>query len=581
MAEAVDPLRVLVRLFGYAKPHWPMMVLGVLGMALFASVDTGIAFLVKTFLDGTFVERDPRMVAWMPLAIVGLFVVRGTGDYLASFGPGYVGRAVIKALRGDVFRRLLALPSQYYDRHPPAELLARLTYNVELVSEATTTAATALIKDTLTIAGLLGYLFWSNWRLTAAALTVAPVIAFLVRTANRLFRRYSTRIQNSVVDVTRVAKEAIDGQRLIKVFTAEAHEERLFEIANERNRHNHMRLIAVRAISNPVVQFIAAIGLGLILYFALRSVFDDNMSLGGFTSFLAALMMLMSPLRRLVGIAAPLQQGITAGHSVFEVLDEAAEDAGGSRPLVRTRGELVFEHVDFEYAGGPASGPVLRDVSFSTGSGRTIAIVGRSGSGKSTLVSLIPRFYDPTAGRILLDGADLREYRRVDLRRQIAMVSQDVLLVDDTLRNNIAFGAPDASHDAIERAARAAHVLEFANELPQGLDTPVGDRGALLSGGQRQRVAIARALLRDAPVLILDEATAALDTESERVIQEALSELRHGRTTLVIAHRLSTIEAADLILVMQDGAIVEQGTHAGLLARGGAYAGLHRLQFND
>jgi len=578
VAEAVDPLRVFVRLFSYAKPHWPMMALGVLGMALFASVDTGIALLIKAFLDGTFVERDPRMIVWMPLAIVGLFVVRGTGDYLANFGPGYVGRAVIKALRTDVFRHLLTLPARYYDRHPPAELLARLTYNVELVSEATTTAATALIKDTLTIAGLLGYLFWSNWRLTAAALAVAPAIAFLVRTANRLFRRYSTRIQNSVVDVTRVAKEAIDGQRLIKVFTAEAHEERLFEVANERNRHNHMRLIAVRAISNPAVQFIAAAGLGLILYFALRSVFHDNMSVGGFTSFLAALMMLMSPLRRLVGIAAPLQQGITAGHSVFEVLDEAAEDAGGPRRLARARGELVFEHVDFEYAGG--AGPVLRDVSFSTGPGRTIAIVGRSGSGKSTLVSLIPRFYDPTAGRILLDGFDLREYRRADLRRQIAMVSQEVLLVDDTLRNNIAFGAPDAPPAAIERAARAAHVLEFANDLPLGLDTPVGDRGTLLSGGQRQRVAIARALLRDAPVLILDEATAALDTESERVIQEALSELRHGRTTLVIAHRLSTIEAADLILVMQDGAIVEHGTHAGLLARGGAYAGLHHLQFN-
>jgi subfamily B ATP-binding cassette protein MsbA len=477
-----------------------------------------------------------------------------------------------------VFRHLLVLPVRYYDRHPPAELLARLTYNVELVSEATTTAATALIKDTLTIAGLLGYLFWSNWQLTAAALAVAPVIAFLVRTANRLFRRYSARIQNSVVDVTRVAKEAIDSQRLIKVFTAEAHEQRLFEVANERNRHNHMRLIAVRAIANPVVQFIAAIGLGLILFFALRSVFRDNMSVGGFTSFLAALVMLMSPLRRLVGIAAPLQQGITAGHSVFEVLDEAAEDEGGPRRLVRARGEIVFEHVDFAYADG--SGPVLCDVSFDTGTGRTIAVVGRSGSGKSTLVSLIPRFHDPTAGRILLDGFDLREYRRADLRRQIAMVSQDVLLVDDTLRNNIAFGVPDATADAIERAARAAHVLEFANELPQGLDTPVGDRGMLLSGGQRQRVAIARALLKDAPVLVLDEATAALDTESERVIQQALAGLRHGRTTLVIAHRLSTIEAADLILVMQDGAIVERGTHAGLLARGGVYSGLHRLQFN-
>lgn len=578
MTEAVDPLRILRRLFRYARPEWPMMALGVAGMALYAAVDTGIALLIRTFLDGTFVQRDPRMIAWIPLAIVGLFVMRGAGDYLANFAPGHVGRTVIKALRAEVFRHLLALPVRYFDRNAPAQLLARLTYNVELVSEATTTAATALVKDTLTIAGLLGYLFWTNWRLTLLALAVAPLIAWLVRTANRQFRRYSARIQSSVAEVTRVAREAIDGQRLVKVFTAEAHEEQIFEVANERNRHNHMRLIAVRSITNPVVQLIAALGLGVILYFAIRSVFHDNMSIGGFTSFLAALIMLMSPLRRLVGVAAPLQQGITAGHSVFEVLDEPAEDPGGSRPITRARGELAFEGVGFAYAAG--QGLVLSGIDFATGSGRTIAIVGRSGSGKSTLMALIPRFYDPTAGRILLDGVELRDYRRADLRRQIAMVSQDVLLVDDTLRNNIAFGVADAAPEAVLQAARAAHVLEFADGLPQGLDTRVGDRGALLSGGQRQRVAIARALLKDAPVLILDEATASLDSESERVIQEALGELRRGRTTLVIAHRLSTIESADLILVLQEGAIVERGTHAELLARGGVYAGLHRLQFN-
>jgi subfamily B ATP-binding cassette protein MsbA len=578
VAEPPRPRGVYRRLLRYAEPHWPMMALGVLGMAVFAAIDAALAWLLKVFLDGTFVARDPRVIVWMPLAIVALFALRGSGDFLASFAPASVGRRVIKALRADVFRHCLALPASYFDRQSPAALLTRLTYNVELVAEATTTALTTLVKDSLTIVGLLGYLLWCNWRLTLIALAIAPPVALLMRIANRLFRRHSKRIQDSMVDITRVVREAIENQRLIKVFTAEAHERALFESANEHNRRTHMKLVRVRASTNPVVLMIASLGLATVMFFAVRAVFHASMTVGEFTSFLAALVMLTAPLRRLVNVAGPLAQGIAAGQSVFEVLDESAEDAGGPVRLARARGELVFERVDFAYrADQPA---VLADVSFATGAGRTVAIVGRSGSGKSTLVSLIPRFHDPTAGRILLDGRPLADYARADLRRQIALVSQDAPLLDDTLRNNIAFGVPDADPVAVDRAAEAAYVLEFASELPAGLDTRVGDRGTLLSGGQRQRVAIARALLKDAPVLILDEATAALDSESERSIQAALARLKQGRTTLVIAHRLSTIESADLILVLQDGAIVERGTHAGLLAAGGVYAGLHRLQFN-
>jgi ATP-binding cassette, subfamily B, bacterial MsbA len=566
------------RLLTYLRPHLGTFMVGVLGMVLFAATDAGWAAFVKFFLDGTFVERDPRMVWLVPSALIGLFLVRGVGDFLQTFAPGSVGRRIVKTLRAQIFDRYLHLPVGYFDRNSAGVLLSKLTYNTEQVATATTDSITVFIRDTLTILGLIGYLLYMNWRLTLFALIVGPIIAFLIRRVNTMFRRYSRRIQNSMGDVTRVAKEAIEAPRVVRVFNAQEYETRLFEEVIEHNRRSHMKLLLTKGLSNPIVQAIAATGLAGVLYLATVDAIEGRMTVGEFTSFIAALMLITAPLRRLVNVAGPLQQGIAAAQSIFEVLDAQPEPVGGSQPLARARGEVEYREAHFRYP--TAVEDVLRGVSFRVDPGQTIAIVGRSGSGKSTIVNLLPRFYDVTGGQVLLDGHDIRDYSLHDLRRQISVVSQDVVLFNDTIHSNIAFGHP-ASPDEIEAAAEAARVLEFTAELPQGLATVVGDRGALLSGGQRQRIAIARALLRNTPILILDEATSALDTELERQIQEQLESLMKSRTTLVIAHRLSTVEKADRILVMDGGQVIEQGTHAELLARGGQYSVLYRLQFNE
>jgi subfamily B ATP-binding cassette protein MsbA len=556
-----------------------MFMLGVLGMALFAATDTAMAWFIQKFVKGTFVERDPHVLWLIPIGAPVLFLLRGIGDYMAVYFPGYVGRQVIKGIRGDLFRHYLFLPANYYDRSTTATMLSRLTFNIEQVAEATTNSVTSLIRDSLTIIGLIGWLFHLNWKLAAFVLIIAPPMSWLIRKITRSFRRYSARIQASMGDVTRVVKESLDGHRVIKVFNAQEQEARDFESVNELNRRSNMKLIAGRATSNPVVQFIASLALGGVLWMALRQVDAHSMTVDTFWSFLTAMLLVTAPLRRLVQSFAPMQQGLAAGSSVFEVLDTPSEDFTSGRTLPRLLGALEFRDVSFEYTS--EKGGVLHSVSLHVPAGRNIAIVGRSGSGKSTLVGLVPRFYDATAGQVLVDGIDVRECNLRDLRHNVALVSQDVLLFNDSIRNNIAFGVDNPDPKAVERAAHIAYVDEFAAELPQGLETTVGDRGTLLSGGQRQRIAIARALLKDAPILILDEATSALDNESERRIQEALVELKRGRTTLVIAHRLSTIEHADEIIVMEDGRIVERGTHAELAVRDGAYASLKRAEFRN
>jgi ATP-binding cassette, subfamily B, bacterial MsbA len=572
-----DSWSIYRRLLKYARPYLGVFLIGVLGATLFAASNVSLAYLVQKFLRGAFLVKNPDVLWEVPLGVVVLFTLRGIGDYVQTYYPSWVGRQVIKGLRHDVFSHYLRLPTAYLDQQQSGHLLSKLTNNIELVSAAATSAAISLISDSLSILGLLGWLFYKNWRLATFCIVAAPIIGWLMKIANRSFRRYSERIQNSMGDITRVAKEAIDAHRLIKLFNAEDHQTERFEQVSEHNRVSNMKLIRARAISNPVVQCIASIALAGVLWVAIRQVFARDMQVDEFFGFLTALMMIPSPLRSLVSMSGPLQQGIAAGHSVFALLDEPTEGSGGSRPLARASGDIEFRNVSFGYGGD--KGEVLHNVSFHVSRGQTVAIVGRSGSGKTTLVGLVPRFYDAQQGAVMLDGVDVREYRLTDLRSQVSLVSQDVILFNDTIRNNIAFNAVGKTDAEVEEAARAANVLEFVAQQPRGFDTLLNDRGQNLSGGQRQRISIARALLKDSPVLILDEATAALDNESERRVQHELGVLMQGRTTLVIAHRLSTVEGADRIIVLDQGRIVESGKHQELLALGGLYAALHGMHF--
>ncbi|MCP1726705.1 subfamily B ATP-binding cassette protein MsbA [Natronospira proteinivora] len=575
-----EAFQVYRRLLGYVAPHWRIFLVAVVSMGLFAVSQAGFPAILKPLTDESLVARDPEAIRIMPLFLMGLFILRGITGFLSTFYMNWVGRRVIKQLRTETFRQMLALPVNYFDQSSSGVLVSKLTYNIEQIAESVTNAITVLVRDSLTVLALLAYMLWISIPLTAFLLVTAPLLMGLVRFVSKRFRKYSGRIQNSMGDVTRVAEEVIGGQRVVKVFGGQDYEARRFESINEHNRRMHMRMVATKAGSVPVVQLIAGIGITGIIYFATLPGVLDQITVGAFVAFLGAAMLLMAPLRNLANVNAVLQKGIAAAHSVFALLDTEPEDEGGSRTIKRAEGEVRFDNVSFSYGEGKET--VLKDINLDVKVGEVIALVGRSGSGKSTLVSLLPRFHDPDSGQITLDGVPLQEYRRADLRNQIAMVSQDVVLFNDTVEHNIAYGSlEETDRKAVLEAARKAYALDFIERLPEGLETVVGDRGVLLSGGQRQRIAIARALLKDAPLLILDEATSALDTESERHIQRALARLMENRTTFVIAHRLSTIENADRILVLDQGRIVEAGSHSELLTKGGHYAMLHRMQFEE
>jgi subfamily B ATP-binding cassette protein MsbA len=574
-----EPLKVYRRLLTYLRPHRWQIGIGLLGGAMYSAASASFVKLGDMLGDQTFTQRDPRMIIWLPLALIGVFIVRGVGDFTQTYFMGYVGRHIVKRFREEVFRRLMKLPVGYFDRRSSGVLLSLFTYNTEQIAQATTDSVAVFVRSTLTIVALIVAMLVINARLTLIALTMGPVAGWLVSVLNRHFRRYGRRIQDSMGDVTRVAKESFEAPRLIKVYNAEDHLNRQFDVVNDHNLRSNMKMILTRGLSNPIVQLVTAGGAALVLAFAIADAVHGRISTGSLFAFFVALTQLAQPLREVVSIAGPLQQGITAGQSVFALLDEPVEPDTGTHVVQRVRGQVEFDHVTFAYASTKGI-PALRDIALSVRAGENVAIVGRSGSGKSTLVNLLPRFYEADTGEVRVDGRDVRSYRLDSLREQIAVVSQDVVLFNDTIRNNIDFGR-GVSQERMLAVAEAAHVMDFVSQLPAGLDTFVGDRGVMLSGGQRQRIAIARALLKDAPILILDEAMSALDTEAERHIQAALAKLVRNRTTLVIAHRLSTVEEADRIVVLDAGRIAEVGSHAQLLAKGGLYSQLHQLQFND
>jgi subfamily B ATP-binding cassette protein MsbA len=574
------PLAVYRRLIGYAMPHWKIFLAALLGMALFAATNTAFMALVKPLLDKSFVSKSMEFSRTIPLAIVGLFILRGIAGFMSTYSMSWVGRRVVADLRGQVFNHLLRMPARYFDQNSSGQMVARLTYNVEQVAEATTTSLTTVFRDGLTMVGLLGWMFYVSWQLTMFCVVIGPLIALIVRYVSRRFRMISQRIQRSVGDVTQAAEETIGAQRVVKIHNGQSYEAGQFRRINEHNRFLAMKVVATSAGSAALIQFIAAWAVASIIYFATQPDMLAKISPGTFVSFMGAMLGLMNPIKNLGNVNERMQRAVVAGADIFELLSQPVEPAGGDRPLTRARGQIEYRNVSFRYRDELPD--ALREVSLTIQPGQTVAFVGKSGSGKSTLLTLLPRFYDASSGSILLDGHDSREYPLARLRDQIALVDQQVRLFDATVAQNIAYGLdPMPAPERIIEAAKSAYAWDFIEKLPQGLDTPLGQNGVMLSGGQRQRIAIARALLRDAPILILDEATSALDTESERYIQAALEKLVVGRTTLVIAHRLSTVQHADVIVVMQDGSIVESGTHAALLDRNGAYAALYHLQFEE
>jgi len=582
-------LAIYFRLLSWIRPYILLFLLSLLGYVIFASTQPMLAGMLKYFVDGLAHPEAALFPDWplladlpilqaVPVLIVLIAAWQGLGSFLGNYFLAKVSLGLVHDLRVALLQSLLRLPNGYFDAHNSGHLISRITFNVTMVTGAATDAVKVVIREGLTVVFLFAYLLWMNWKLTLVMLAILPLIALMVSRASKKFRKQSKKIQVAMGDVTHVASETIQGFRVVRSFGGEAYESSRFMDASVDNTNKQLRMIRTTAIYTPLLQLVIYIGMAVLMFLVLY--LRGDASAGDLVAYITAAGLLPKPIRQLSEVSSTIQKGVAGAESIFEQLDTEPERDRGTVERETVSGALEVKGLSFTYPG--AAQPVLHDVSFSAQPGQVVALVGRSGSGKSTLASLIPRFYHHEQGQILLDGVEIEDFKLVNLRRHIALVTQQVTLFNDSVLRNIAYGdLADASLEQVKSAAEAAYAAEFIERLPEGYQTAVGENGVLLSGGQRQRLAIARALLKNAPLLILDEATSALDAESERHIQAALERLMHGRTTLVIAHRLSTIEKADLILVMEQGRIVERGKHAELLAQGGLYASLHARQFAD
>jgi subfamily B ATP-binding cassette protein MsbA len=564
----------------YSKPYRGGFILAIFGMIGYAAIDVYFINEFETFIDRGITEKDQNYFFWAPIVVVLLFALRGVFNFISSYCLSWAGTHIVKDLRQQLFRQMMRLPVSFHDKHSTGELISKITYDAEQIKQASSKALVVLIHEGAFVLGLLIVMFSKSWQLSAIFLLIAPLIAVIVSLVSKRFRLISNRMQGAMGDVTSSSEQMLNGHKVILSFGGQAIEDKRFSDINNRNRHLDVKLESTRAISVSLIQTIASCALAFVIYLASFPEMLETLTPGKFTAILTSMMLLLKPLKQLTTVNSDFQKGMAAAAAVFKVLDEKPEQDTGSTELSRVQGNIEVKGLNFRYPGHDKQ--VLQDISFSVKAGQTVALVGRSGSGKTTISSLLPRFYEVEDGEILIDGHNIRDCTLASLRKQIAVVSQQVVLFNDTIANNIAYGFEgELSRAQLELVAEKAHVLEFASQLPLGLDTEIGENGVTLSGGQRQRIAIARALLRQSPLLVLDEATSALDTESERKIQGALDELLKNRTNIVIAHRLSTIENADLILVMDQGRIVERGTHQSLLAQNGYYASLYKMQFGD